>query len=128
MNLVALAVHLETEGVATQGEDLFAYRMPSEAHSGILLLDGSDGVEIDENLPGYRKEVFRLIARQSGHLNCSALINEAVSALNIYNQTIGDMNVKRMRPMKDPVYFPISDGDFVEGFVPMWAAYSIISN
>lgn len=125
MKLEPMAERLESEGLGSQGDDIFINFMPAEK-TGLLLRYPFGGVMIDHDLPGYRKGSFQLIARGKDYETALELINQAIAALEMEEADLTGLRVKYMRPRHDPFTFPTSVGNNVEFLVNIDVCYVIL--
>lgn len=114
MNLIPIAEFLEGADLGVMGDTIFINMIPVDAPKGILLRNFLSGTKIDYELPGYYKTGFRLIVRARDYQEGYALITAACEALTVQNEQIDDMSVTYMRPLTEPVVFPLSKGNLLE--------------
>jgi len=127
MKLESVAEFLEDEGFGRRGTDIFAYHMPEEATTGILLLNPLSGTQIQHDLPGYRKGMFMVVVRAADYQTGFALCSEISALLNMAEtDKLADVLVKYIRPQHDPVVYPNSTGDNLEFAVAFETAYVLI--
>lgn len=120
MNALPLIKRLVAQSVGTVGKSLFLSMMPTECELGVLLRPPLTGTKIDHELPGYYKTTLQVIARSHDYEDGLALVNKAVKALTIKNDTqLDGLLVRYLRPMHKPVSFPLSEGNFIEFNVRM---------
>lgn len=114
MSLTAIANHLEGEGLGTQGSSLFINFMPFECKTGILLRTPLSGTRVDYELPGYFKCDAVVVVRAPEYMAALTLMQDVMKSLTIYEQEMGDIYMRYIRPASLPVSFPVSDGQFYE--------------
>lgn len=114
MNLMPIAEFIEGAGLGVMGETLFINTIPADAPKGVLLRNHLSGTKIDYELPGYYKTGFRVIVRARDYQEGEALIEEVCAALTVQHKRVGNMDVIYMRPLTDPVVFPMSGGNLLE--------------
>lgn len=129
MLMKVIAEYAHGIGAGVIGQTLFAYNMPESVVLSILLRQPLNPVDINYELPGYRKTQFQVIARchpkdiEQGH----ALITAFVEAITIeYESDIAGMHVKYMRPRHDPMVYPLSEGNHLEFAVNFDLVYVIV--
>lgn len=118
-----VADRLIAAGLGVPGETLFIYHSPEQIKRCLLILPSLDGVELDEELPGYKKMPFQVIVRDMDYQSGLTLAKKVVSALNLSRQSVNGVEIKRMRATHDPIAFPIPDSDVIEVSVNMWTAF-----
>lgn len=121
--LEVLASVLQSAGIGTVGQDIFWFHMP-ENHVGVLLLPPLEGIERDENVPGYKKAYFRAVIRNTDYQSALTVANQVASALDFHRVTVSGVKFKRVRPTTDPIPFPVPESDVIEVSVNLWAAYA----
>lgn len=114
---------LDSEGLGVPGKSLFIYHSPDNVRNCILIIDSLDGVERDENLPGYKKSEFSVIIRHTVYQSAMTIAKQVVKALDLHRLTVNGIYVNRMRATRDPIAFPIPDSDVIEVSVNLWAAF-----
>lgn len=120
MNALPLINRLVAQSVGVVGKSLFLSMMPTECQLGVLLRPPLTGTQIDHELPGYYKTTLQVIARSHDYEEGLALVNKAVKALTIKNDTqLQSLFVRYLRPCHKPVSFPLSEGNFIEFSVKM---------
>jgi hypothetical protein len=123
MKTEVIAQMLVDAGLGTLGTDVFFYSMPENHPKGILVIDNPEGTPLDENLPGYKKDEFRVIVRDSDYLQAMATAKQVMTALDIYRETHGVLEFKRMKAYTDPIAFMVPLSDTIEVAVNMCAYY-----
>jgi hypothetical protein len=127
MNLRPIVTMLEDAGLGAAGRTIFVNMMPAECEDGILVRQYFGGTKIDHELPGYRKTTFMLICRSKDYERAETLIEQAVTALTIKEETERDGIVwKFMRPDTEPFVYPLSVGGLLEFQVNIDAAYVLV--
>ena len=127
MDMLPVANKLETEGLGTQGTTLFINFMPMECKEGVLLRSPLSGTPINAEMPGYYKTAFMVIVRGHDYASASALMENVMRTLVLYDQDLDDIFVKYMRPAGLPVTFPVSVGNFYEIKVEFDICYTGVS-
>lgn len=130
LGLEQLAAVLAAANLGTPGQSLFIHRMPAEIQQGILLLTPLAGMEIDHELPGWRRGGFQMIVRATSANNAIQLALSAGTALTwAQPKTLAAislypaMRVLFCRPLHDPIMYPRSDGNLIEASVNFEMAY-----
>jgi hypothetical protein len=126
MNLEMIAERLQDEGVGRMGQTIFINHMPVEASVGVLLRPPYVGTPIDYELPGYRKTKFNAAVRGKNYKEASALAQRVMEALTFNDVEISGLEVRHVRPLTEPVSFPVSEGSMVEFLVIFEATYVIV--
>lgn len=126
MKLDTIATILEDAKIGVIGKSIFKNFMPAEIPAGILLRDGFSGTKIDHELPGFYKASFQLIVRNSDHATGLDLIERAIVALTIADQTVDDMVIRYMRPRTLPFGYPLSPGNLTEFVTQIDVAFNIV--
>ena len=119
----AIAQVLQDAKLGIPGTTLFVYHVPDSVRNCILVIDSHDGIELDDNLPGYRKGNFKVIIRQTNYKSAMTIAKQVVSALDLHRLTVNGIYVIRMRSTHDPIAYPIPDSDVIEVAVNLWVAY-----
>ncbi len=116
--LLNIAEHLETSGVGIskgRSKNIFVHQMPDRVDSGFLLKDAPLGTPIDHDLPGYFSTEFYAIVRATEHAKGEAEANAMSVALTVdVAGLVGGLAVNFIRPRINPMFFPVSDGDYIE--------------
>lgn len=114
MDLMPIIEHLESEGVGTVGETLFANFMPKDATNAVMIRLPLRGVEVDPNLPGYYKSRLTMVVRATEFVSGTEKAYEAMRAVTLFDTDLGEMYVKQMYPCSLPTPYPLSDGNLYE--------------
>jgi hypothetical protein len=119
MDLEAIAIKLEVDGLGTRGVDLFYDNMPVAVTRGLLI---TAQMPIKRNLyvPSMRTGAFQVISRQLDdvdYVDPALILESAIASLSGQGVTIGSMNFRYIRAESDPFVFPRSDGDIIEASV-----------
>ncbi len=117
------AGRLEAANLGAPGRDLFIFYAPDNVKRCILLVESLDGIQRDEDLPGYKKVFFNAIVRHSDYNSAVTIAKQVVSALDLHRLSVDGVWVKRMRATHDPIPFPVPDSDVIEVSVNLWAAF-----
>ena len=126
MNLEMIADKLQDDGVGKNGRSIFINSMPLEATAGILLRPPYIGTPIDYELPGYRKTKFNAAVRGKNYKEAKALADKVMESLTFYETAFPGVEVKFVRPVAEPVSFPVSDGAMIEFLMIFEAVYVIV--
>lgn len=127
MNLEMIAAKLQDDSVGVIGKTIFINHMPVKTEVGILLRPPYIGTPIDYELPKYRRTKFNLSVRGKNYSEANALVKAAMVSLTFEDALLSDCQVLYVRPMTEPVSFPISDGGLVEFLVIFEAVYVIVA-
>lgn len=120
MNLLPIVARLEESGVAVAGQTLFISFMPPSSSGGILLMDPFGGTKVNQELPGYYKASFVMVARSAEMDTTKQLMADAIVALTIKVDTNIDGTLfKYMRARNLPFAYAPSPGQQVEMSVNM---------
>lgn len=114
---------LQEKGLGVPGESLFIFHAPDEIGRCLLVLNSLDGIERDDELPGYKKADFKVIVRNPDYHSAMTIAKQVMSALDLHRLTVNGIFVQRMRASHDPIPFPIPDSDVIEVSVNMRAAF-----
>ena len=122
MNLKPLADYLNP---LLNPTPVFVYAMPETVKTAVLLLpDLSKGARWDHDLPGYRKANFLVVVRSINFQAGFALGKQAEEWLvKTINTQVGAFFIKQIFPLRDPLPFPKSTGDFIEFSAEMTVFY-----
>lgn len=126
MNLEMIAERLQDEGVGRMGQTIFINHMPVEASVGVLLRPPYIGTPIDYELPGYRKTKFNAAVRGRNYSEAKTLVQKVMDALTFGDIELSGLEIRHVRPITEPVSFPVSDGGMVEFLVIFEATYVIV--
>lgn len=126
MNLEMIADKLQEDGVGIKGKTIFINNMPVETVAGILLRPPYIGTPIDYELPGYRKTKFNAAVRGKTYQEAKNLANQVMSSLEFGNRQFPGLDVRHIRPITEPVSFPVSDGSLIEFLMIFEANYVIL--
>lgn len=126
MNLEMIADKLQDDGVGRQGKTIFINSMPADAASGVLLRPPYIGTPIDYELPGYRKTKFNAAVRGRSYSEALALTQKVMESLTFGDVEMTGVSVKHVRPIAEPVSFPVSEGSSVEFLMIFEAVYVIV--
>lgn len=119
MNVLPFINRLSDAGVGVQGESLFAYMMPAEASSAVMVRTDLNGAKINHQLPGYFKTRVQVIARDTSYQAADARMSAALTALTLEEGAVLEDATTRMtfnfcRPVSLPAAFPLSTGNLIE--------------
>lgn len=114
MILEDLAGHFERQGVTRDGVDLFIGSMPADVKIGVLLRDPPAGLPIDQELIGYRRGRYVVSVRHTNYPDGRELANRIVQALYVDGEGWPSVKILRMRPVTEPMVFPVSTADQIE--------------
>lgn len=123
MNISALVGYLQSKGVGTPGQDLFAYQMPEIVDQGVMLLDDLSGSQKDHELPGLHRGKIQVIVRHTDYASGIALVQQVSDALAVQNITIDTMDIRYLRPRSEPIVYPFSKGNHLEFSVTFDTVY-----
>lgn len=126
MNLEMIADKLQNDGVGNKGKTIFINHMPVEATAGVLLRPPYVGTPIDYELPGYRKTKFNAAVRGKNYREADILAKKVMESLTFYEAQMPGLDVRYVRPITEPVSFPVSEGSMVEFLVIFEAVYVIV--
>lgn len=96
------ASYLYRAGVGVIGETLFVHQMPSEVISGILLTTAQGGIQFDNELKGYYKDIFRLVVHSDSLSDGVSLVDAVLSRCEIEDTQVGDICFNYVRPINYP--------------------------
>jgi hypothetical protein len=114
---------LAQANMGTLGSDIFVFNAPDKVRNCLLVLDSLDGIERNEDLPGYKKANFSVIVRNVDYQSAVTIANQVVSVLDLSRLSVDGVLVQRMRATHDPIPFPVPDSDVIEVSVNLWAAF-----
>lgn len=126
--LEAIAQILADKGVGRLGVDIFIHTSPQSKAPHILLLPSIDGVERDENIPGWRKGEFRIVVRDPRLTRANATAERIIEHIDLHRVSAEQCDFQRIRATHDPISFPLPNSDMQEIIIPMWAAWSVKSS
>lgn len=126
MNLEMIADKLQDDGVGKKGKTIFINHMPVEATAGVLLRPPYVGTPIDYELPGYRKTKFNAAARGKNYKEANILAQKVMESLTFGGIEMSGLDIRHVRPIAEPVSFPVSDGSMVEFLMIFEAVYVIV--
>jgi hypothetical protein len=119
-----LVQKLVDAGLGDIGETITFDTLPASVSKGLCLRSNISGDDIDYEIPGFAKGVFRIIARSARYEEGEELLNNAIRALLVTRpKKIGKMTVRYCRPMTTPMNFPVSEGNYREFSVKMDICY-----
>lgn len=127
MNLEMIANKLSDDGVAKKGITLFVNQMPVDAKVGVLLRPPYIGTPIDYELPGYRKTKFTASIRGTTYKEANDLAQRVMESLTVIETELDGIAVKFIRPVTEPVLFPVSDAGMTELLVLFETVYVIVA-
>lgn len=127
MNLEMIAGKLATDGVGVTGTSIFINHMPVSADSGVLLRPPYVGTPIDYELPNYRRTTFAASIRGKTYVAAKTLAAQVVASLTFHETVLAGLDIRHVRPVTEPVSFPISEGGHVEFLVIFEAIYVIVT-
>lgn len=114
MDLIPIIERLEEQGLGTPGKTLFANFMPKDATDAILVRLPLRGVKVDPDLPGYYKTQLTAIVRCTEFGAGTVKAYDMMKALTVFNEQVGDIQIKQMYPCSLPTPYPLSDGNLYE--------------
>lgn len=125
---VLIAKYLQTNGIATIGEDLFVYHMPPQAKNGILVRTPLYGVQKDLELPGYYHTKIQVIVRANRFPTGRARMSSIISTLEHHGDRVISYDgvthtVKRMLSLTLPVSYPRAESGDIEFSVDFDTVY-----
>lgn len=126
MNLEMIANKLQDDNVGKKGKTIFINHMPTEATVGVLLRPPYIGTPIDYELPGYRKTKFNAAVRGKNYVEADTLAKKVMESLTFYETQMPGIEVRYVRPIAEPVSFPVSDGGMIEFLVIFEAVYVML--
>lgn len=126
MNLESIAKEIQRAGLATMKTDLFIENIPAAVKEGVLLRGDFFGTPINHELPGYRKTEFQVIVRTANYKVGKKKAEDISILLTFDNRDLTGMAMKYIRPIHEPVAYPLSPGDLLEFSVNFEAAYVIV--
>jgi len=110
----SIADYLNSEGLATTGQDLFVYFAPPETRNCTILFPSNDPPVIDPDTPGYFIGKFQVITRNSRHsdgmTNC-AIMSEALTLVDF---DLPEIYIKMCRPLYQPRVFRRAESGLIE--------------
>ncbi len=109
MRVKAIATQLLALGYT----DVFAYNMPAELKSAILVVSWVPA-EIHPDIYGYRIGEFTVVVRDPNYETGIALSKEIGDALTGEGQTLSGVYFMFIRAKHEPMVFPRSEGNGVE--------------
>lgn len=127
-SLVAYLMSLFPELIP--GRSIFVNSLPTDIGNNefqLLLRDVYAGITIDKDIPNYRYGRFRMAIRGYNYDRTYEAIAKISKALTIHNQIIGEMEVKLMRPLNEPVGFMTSEGGYHEFYVNFHVHFGLLS-
>ncbi len=110
--LDTLLAKLETDGLGTQGVDLFINNIPARVEEATALM--SDLMPIDPELPNYRKGRFQVVVRSRTHAAGYGRAQSVTAALTMENRALTGYKINYSRPQHEPFDFPRSEGNGLE--------------
>lgn len=114
MRLEAIAQWLQTRGVGVVGQTIFINFIPDNI-AGILLRQDLAGTPRNQELPGYVRSPFWLIARAPSYGQAKTLCDAAKAAFElIASQTVDGVNFRYCKPARYPIPYAPSPGQNVE--------------
>lgn len=126
-----IAPILQAAGVGTLGKDLFCHRLPASIARGVMVTGDLAGTDIDHELPGWRQGRLQVIVRDPNHLQGLTKTRQVMAALSLGQRLLPAaggapaVQLRRLRPMHDPIVYPRSEGDEIEfsvNFEGVWVA------
>lgn len=123
MNLIDMVAFMQQKGLGVPGQSLFAYAMPDQVASGLLV---TSQMPIKRHLyvnQLYRGE-FQVIARGSEHTSLITQLDSVASALTLQGVTIGSMNFRFISPVNAPLVFPRAESRLLEASVNFKFAFT----
>ncbi len=124
MILESLAAYFESLNLGAQGQSIFINMMPLECSQGILLRGEYSGMKYDYELLGFFKGRIRLITRSLTYQGAMTLINQVLTTLPTTEATIDTFDVRYLRPLTQPIGFPVTKGNYFEAFTDLEIAFS----
>jgi hypothetical protein len=116
MNVMPLVNRLEALKLGAKGETLFVNMLPAEARQAVLVRSPLNGTPINYELPGYYRANFTVIVRTPAaeYEKGLALMKKVTAALSVENLQVEDQFFNYVRPLTQPVVFPLSKGNLME--------------
>ena len=127
MNLEAVAKLVHDARLATLKKNLFIEAMPAKVNEGVMFRSDYYGTPIDHELPGYRKTEFQMIVRSAKYKDGRDLAVAISNLLTFGEKQVSGMAFQFLRPIHEPVSYPLSQGDLLEFSVNFETAYAIVS-
>lgn len=100
--------------VDLKDSQIFVYLMPQEIEVGAVFLGRIYGTPVDPELPGFRDTTFQVVVRHTNVLEGEEIMNQVINSLTMVETQLTGLYVKEIRPLHDPVVFPVSKGDHLE--------------
>ena len=111
MNLEPIADYLQEQMPLTS---VFLYHMPETVKSGVMLLFNLNGAQ-HTDIKGYKKGLFLAIVRALDFPSGYALAKQIMGHLELNRARLNEnYYIHSIRPLRDPVAFPVSKGDYTE--------------
>ncbi len=126
MKLLPIAEYLQSEGVGIMAKSIFINSMPANVKLGVLLKEPFAGTEIDHELPGYRKAVFQVVVRARDYAAGETLIQKVSDTLTLQEIAMNGLQMKYLRPITEPVSYPITEGNEMEFSVNFDSCYVLV--
>jgi hypothetical protein len=126
MKLDVLARKLQDDGIGAMGKTIFLGNMPQDATKAIILKNSPLGTPIDPELPGYRKCRFHAAVRDETYSLGMKLAESVSKSLTMAEKVLPGMSIQLMRPVIEPMGFPLSDSNIFEFLVIFEAVYVIV--
>lgn len=125
MILESLAQEIQTAGMGVVEQTIFVNSMPIGI-DGIMLKTSLNGIPIDMELPGYRKTRIQIVVRDKSYQNGMSRANALNALLTYDNKSITGNSIKVMRPLNEPIAYPLTPGNTYEFSVNFWLVYAIV--
>ena len=125
MDLQAIVDRIEIEGLGVPGVNLFRMFMPASVEEGLVVLPSQLPVEIDMYTTVKRQGQFRVVARGIDWDGPRNLLMEVSKVLHGEGLQFGEEYYFYMIPQHEPLLYPLSDGDLVEGSVSFNCCYVV---
>jgi hypothetical protein len=115
------------------GRTLFCHKMPAELTKGLVLLGDLAGTEIDHDLPGWRMGQIQVIVRDDDHALGTQRSRQVMTALTLNDHLLpaaggaGRIQLRRLRPIHDPIVYPRSEGDVMEFSMNFEGAWVVLT-
>lgn len=123
MNLIEIARYMQSQNLGQLGTNLFAYSMPAEIGSGLLVT-----AQVPISRHPYAQNLFRgefqVIGRGDDHEELNTRLESVSDTLSGQGQQIGGMNFRFIRPLNAPLVFPRAESRLLEASVNFEFAFT----
>lgn len=110
------------------GRNLFINSMPTDLSGErmqVLFRDTYSGIQIDEYIEDYRYGRVTMSVRGYDYAETRNFTKRISEVLTLVSTIIGDVEVKLMRPLSEPVGFMDSEGGYHEFMVNFYVVYGV---